>query len=192
MGTASRIWRHLNTGSRAVQRAFPAATRDAIEQAIKSAEAAGATDIRFAVEDSLPYLALRRGVTPRQRAVQVFGELGVWDTRHNTGVLIYVLLADRHVEIVADRGAGGGPGPPAEGERGVPQMEAEIVADRGAGGGQVPPAEWERCCREMEAHFGKGDFRAGALAGIAAVAGVLAQHPSPRGGNELPDAPAIL
>lgn len=160
-----RIWRHLNTGMRAVDRAFPQATRKAIEGAIKAAEAAGASDIRFAVEDSLGFAELRRGLTPRDRALQVFSQLRVWDTAHNSGVLIYVLLADRDVEI---------------------------VADRGAGGGKVSTAEWEACCREMETHFGKGDFREGAIKGIEAVAAVLARHPRAAGENELPDAPAIL
>lgn len=166
MSKLRRIWRHLNIGTRAVRRAFPPATLNAIEQAIKLAEQAHRGEICFAVEDSLPYLALRRGLTPRERAIQKFGELRVWDTAHNSGVLIYVLLADRDVEI---------------------------VADRGAGGGKVSQSEWEACCRVMERHFGKGDFHGGALAGIEAVAAVLARHPSSgASGNELPDRPALL
>ena len=166
MSKARRIWRHLNTGTRAMHRAFPANTLDAIEQSVKAAERARHGEICFAIEDSLPYRALHRGVTPRERAIQKFGELRVWDTAHNNGVLIYLLLADRDVEI---------------------------VADRGAGGGHVPQAEWEACCRTMEQHFGKGDFREGALAGIAAVAEVLARYPGAgKSGNELPDRPSIL
>jgi uncharacterized membrane protein len=162
-----RIWRHLNTGATAVRRDFPAGTLAAIERAIAAAEARHPGEIRFAVEHSLPFAALWRGLTPRARAIQKFAELGVWDTAHNNGVLIYVLLADRDVEI---------------------------VADRGVAAGRVPQAEWEQCCRVMEEHFRAGRFQQGAVAGIEAVAAVLARHPAgpPDAGNELPDRPAVL
>lgn len=162
-----RIWRHFNLGTRALRRAFPPATLAAIGEATRAAEARHAGEIRFAIEDSLPFRQLWRGVTPRQRALEVFASLGVWDTRDNNGVLIYVLLADHDVEI---------------------------VADRGVGAGVVPPAEWEQCCRAMEAHFREGRFHEGALAGIAAVADVLARHAPgpPDAGNELPNPPALL
>lgn len=162
-----RIWRHLNTGTRAVRRHFPAEALAAVEAAVRAAEARRAGEIRFAVEDSLPFTDLWRGLSPRERAMQKFAELGVWDTARNDGVLVYLLLADRDVEI---------------------------VADRGAGGGRVPPPEWEACCRVMEEHFRAGRFREGAVAGIEAVAAVLArQPPGPAdAGNELPDQPAVL
>jgi hypothetical protein len=162
-----RYWRHFNIGTSAVKRAFPKAALDGITEAVKAAERRHGGEIRFAVEDSLPFIALWRGITPRQRAVQKFAELGVWDTANNDGVLIYVLLADRDVEIVADRS----------------------VAH-----GRVPQAEWEACCRVMEAHFRDGRFREGAIAGVEAVSDVLARHPAgPRDvGNELPDRPALL
>ena len=162
-----RIWRHFNVGARALRRAFPADALAAITEATRAVEARHAGEIRFAVEDSLPFLALWRGVTPRQRALEAFAQLGVWDTRDNNGVLVYVLLADRDVEI---------------------------VADRGVGAGVVPQAEWERCCRAMEAHFREGRFREGALAGIESVADVLARHAPgpPDAGDELPDRPAVL
>ena len=114
MADYARIWRHLNIGSRAVRRHFPEATLQAIAQATQAVEARQAGEIRFAVEDSLPFRRLWHGVTPRQRALEVFGQLGVWDTRDNNGVLIYLLLADRDVEIVADRGVGAGQVPQAE------------------------------------------------------------------------------
>jgi uncharacterized membrane protein len=162
-----RYWRHLNTGSAAVRRRFPDAARAAIAAAVREAEQRCAGEIRFAVEDALPFPALWRGQTARERALEAFGELGVWDTRDNNGVLIYLLLADRDVEI---------------------------VADRGAGGGQVPPAEWEQCCQAMERHFREGRFTEGALAGIGAVADVLARHGAGAAdaGDELPDEPAVL
>lgn len=167
MTRLGRLWRHLNTGSAAVRRRFPDAALAAIEDAIRNAERRGAGEIRFAIEDALPFPALWRGQGARERALEAFGELGVWDTRDNNGVLIYVLLADRDVEI---------------------------VADRGAGRGRVSAAEWEQCCRVMEGHFGAGRFAEGAVAGIEAVAALIARHPggAPDAGNELPDRPAVL
>jgi uncharacterized membrane protein len=161
----ARIWRHLNVGARDVRRLFPRDALEAVAGATFAVEARQSGEIRFAIEHSLPFRRLWRGVTPRQRALEVFARLGVWDTRHNNGVLIYVLLADRDVEIVADRG---------------------LAA--------VAPAEWEQCCRVMEDHFREGRFREGALAGIEAVGAVLARHPAgpPDAGNELPDRPVVL
>ena len=167
MSRLARLWRHANTGALSVRRRFPQATLDAIEQAIKDCEARHAGEIRFAVEDSLPLLEVLRGTTPRQRAIQKFGELGVWDTRDKNGVLVYLLLADRDVEI---------------------------VADRGAASGEATQAQWDFCCRVMEAQFREGRFREGVLAGIEALTKVLAWHPPgpPDAGNELPDPPAVL
>lgn len=167
MTRLARLWRHANTGSLSVRRCFPDETLRAIEQTVRACEGRHGGEIRFAIEDSLPLPDVWRGLTPRQRAVEKFGELGVWDTAHNNGVLIYVLLADRDVEI---------------------------VADRAAGGGAATPAQWEHCCRVMEAEFREGRFREGALAGIEAVAAVLAYHPPgpPDAGNELPDRPTVL
>lgn len=167
MSTLIRGLRHLFTGSLALRRSFDAATLAAIEQAVKACEARHPGEIRFAIEAALSPAALWRGTTPRERALQVFSELRVWDTEHNNGVLIYVLLADHDVEI---------------------------IADRGVGEPRVPAARWEECCRVMEAHFRAGRFREGAIAGIEAVAEVLAGYPPnrPDAGNELPDAAVVL
>lgn len=157
---------HLCSGNLVLRRRFDAGTLAAIETAVRHCEAQHAGQIRFAVEAGLPLSALWRDQTPRERALEVFSELRVWDTEHNNGVLIYLLLADRDVEI---------------------------VADRGVAGAAVPAAEWERCCQAMEEHFRAGAFREGAIAGVEAVAAVLARHPpGRRAGNELPDAPALL
>ena len=140
-----------------------------IEQAIRECESRHAGEIRFAVDVALSFGELWSGVTPRQSAIEAFSKLRVWDTAHNYGVLIYVLLADRDVEI---------------------------VADRGVGNSRVPVAEWQACCHAMERHFREGKFRDGALAGIRAVAEVLGRHPPQAGvvdaGDELPNAPALL
>ena len=165
----SRWWRHLTTGSLARRRAFPNHVLHAIEQAIRDCEARHRGEIRFAVDAALSPSELWAGLTPRQCAIDAFSRLRVWDTAHNNGVLIYVLLAERDVEIVADRDVG----------------------DR-----RVPASEWEACCRVMEQHFARGHFRDGAIAGIRAVADVLARHPPgdpiPDAGDELPNAPALL
>jgi uncharacterized membrane protein len=161
-----RLFRHLLTRDAAVRRAFPQEALDRVEQAIRAAESRHSGEIRFAIEGSLHPDAIRRGLAPRARAVEMFAQLGVWDTAQNNGVLIYVLLADRAVEIVADRG----------------------VAH-----GRVAQPEWDAVCRKMEAAFREGRFADGAVAGIEAVADILAAHPpAPRSGNELPDAPVIV
>lgn len=163
-----RWLRHLLSGPWVLRRSFPPQALAAIEQAVRACEARHAGEIRFAVETALDPVELWRGVQPRQRAEEAFARLRVWDTEHNNGVLIYLLLADHDVEI---------------------------VADRGVAGARVPPAEWEQCCQVMEQHFRVGRFREGAVAGIEAVADVLARHgpPGPADvGNELPDRPALL
>lgn len=167
VSTAIRWWRHLTTGTLARRRAFPPLALNAVEQAIRACEARHAGEIRFAVDAALSLSDLWHGVPPREAAEEAFAKLRVWDTAHNNGVLIYVLLADRDVEIVADR---------------------EV------GAGRVPQTEWEACCRVMEKHFAQGHFRDGAVTGIEAVAEVLARHPpgAPEAGNELPDSPALL
>ncbi|HKY90897.1 MAG TPA: TPM domain-containing protein [Nevskiaceae bacterium] len=168
MVTSLGRWlRHLAAGPWTRQRTFPAPVLAAIENAVQACESRHPGEIRFAIDVALPAAALWRGVTPREAAIEAFSRLRVWDTAHNNGVLIYVLLADRDVEI---------------------------VADRGVARGKVPQEEWEGCCRVMEAHFARGAFRDGAVAGIEAVADVLRRHPpdGPDAGNELPNAPAVL
>jgi hypothetical protein len=161
-----RWWRHLS-GRWASRRLFPAAVLDAIERAVRDCESRHPGEIRFVIEGALPLADLFEGIHPRERAVELFSDLRVWDTEHNNGVLIYVLLADRDVEI---------------------------VADRGVAGGRVPVTEWEACCRVIESHYKAGRFEAGSIAGIEAVAAVLARFPPDRPdvGNEMPNAPVLL
>jgi uncharacterized membrane protein len=161
-----RIMRHLSTGRAAVRRAFPQRTLDAIERAIREIEAQHSGQLRFAVEAALDLSPLLADQTARERAIEVFSLLRVWDTEHNNGVLIYLLLADRDVEIVADRG-----------------IHAKLE-----------PQTWEAICREMEAAFREGRFEEGVLAGIRSVGKHLVQH-YPHAGeklNELPDRPVLL
>jgi uncharacterized membrane protein len=148
---------------------FPAATLNAIEQAIKRAELTHAGEIRFAIETSLTPRHILNDISPRAHALEVFSHLRVWDTEGNNGVLIYVQLADRTVEIVADRGF----------QR------------------RVSPAEWEAVCRLMEEHFRAGRFQVGSIAGVDAIGNLLARHfpqASARAiqSNQLPDRPTLL
>ncbi|MEW5786640.1 MAG: TPM domain-containing protein [Pseudomonadota bacterium] len=168
--TPWQILGHLLMPGWRVRRVFPRAVLARIEAAVAASEVRHGGQIRFVVEGALGVLPLFRGHSARDRARQVFAGLGVWDTRDNNGVLIYLLLADRDVEILADRGFNG----------------------------KVDGVQWEAVCQEMEGHFRAGRFEAGALAGIARVDTLLARH-FPRGpggqgsaGNELPDAPALL
>ena len=160
-----RIARHLVVTHWQVNRAFPRRTLNAIEQAISSSEARHAGQIRFAVEGALDGTPLFKAQSARERAMEVFSQLRLWDTEHNNGVLIYLLLADRAVEIVADRG---------------------IQVKMGA-------REWQTICRQMEAAFKQGNYEEGVVSGIQAVTHGLIKHfPSSSGPNELPDKPVVL
>ena len=167
MTRLNRLWRHLTTGSLVQRRRFPAATLASITDAVRACESRHAGEIRFAVEPALDAAAVWRGMTSRARALEVFAQLRVWDTEHNNGVLIYVLLADRAVEI---------------------------VADRGVAAGRVPQGDWDAICRLMERHFREGRIAEGSVAGIEAVADVLARFPPAKrdAGNEMPDEPVLL
>lgn len=162
-----RFFRHLATDHGSARRAFPAASLATIEAAIAEGEQRHRGQVRFVVEASLPLARVLRRLAPRERALEVFGGTHVWDTEENCGVLVYVLLADRAVEIIADRG---------------------IHARVGAGA-------WEAVCRKMEEAFRRGRFADGAAVGIAEINALLAQH-YPRDGragpNELPDKPLVL
>lgn len=162
-----RILRHLLTSHWKLHRLFPPATLHAVEKEIRESEKLHLGEIRFAVEAAFDLPVLLTGIAPRTRAIEVFSHLRVWDTEANNGILIYVLLADRNVEIVADRD----------------------VARR------VPQSEWEGICKDMERAFGKGEFQVGALAGVRAASKILQTHYPSEGRenpNELPNRPVLL
>jgi uncharacterized membrane protein len=161
-----RLLRHLLTGHGAVKRAFPPEAMQAIEKAIGEEERRHEGQVRFAVEASLPLANVVRGIQSRARAIGWFGRLGVWDTHHNAGVLIYLLLADRRVELVADRGIHS----------------------------KVGSAAWEAICGEMQQEFARGQFERGVVIGVRAVSDLLAEHFPPSGErhNDLPDKPVVL
>jgi hypothetical protein len=161
-----RIMRHLLTSDRQVRQHFPSDALTAIGQAIKASEVAHDGEIRIAIEGSLEVDALLRGESARERSIEVFSQLRVWDTQHNNGLLIYLLIADRAVEIVADRGIHN----------------------------KVGASEWHAICHQMELAFKQSDFERGALAGIRSLTELLVMHfPATRqSANELPDEPAVL
>ncbi len=161
-----RIGKHLLEHRWRVRRDFPPRVLERIEQAIKKGEATHSGQVRFVVEGALDGAPLFRNQPARERALDIFSQLRIWDTAHNNGVLIYLLLADRNVEIIADRG---------------------IDAKVGAVG-------WENICKEMETEFRAGNFERGAIKGIEAASRELAKHfPGTGGGpNELPDAPVVI
>jgi uncharacterized membrane protein len=149
-----------------LRRRFTPAVLAEIEAAVAAVEQRHAGELCFVVEHSLDLFDLRGGITPRERALEVFGQMRVWDTEANNGVLVYVLYAAHAVEIVADRG----------------------IARR------VPQGAWDSICRAVELDFKSADFRGGSLRAIHGVAALLAEHfpHAPGDANELPDQPRLL
>ena len=161
-----RVLRHLFTTRWQLDRCFPRSTLAAIEAAVRAAETRHSGELRFAIESRFDLARLRAGVDARTRARELFALQRVWDTHANNGVLIYLLLAERDIEIVADRGFMG----------------------------KVSDAEWEAICHEMEAQFRAGHFEEGARVAIERVSDLIALHfpPVPGDRNELPDAPLVI
>jgi uncharacterized membrane protein YgcG len=161
-----RIGKHLVEHRWRARRTFPPQVLALIEQAIRTGEATHSGQVRFVVEGALDGAPLFRDQPARERAIDIFSRLRIWDTAHNNGVLIYLLLADRKVEIIADRG-----------------IDAKVGA-----------AGWQKICAAMETDFKAGNFAGGVIKGIAAVSQQLAAHFPKHGAapNELPDAPVVL
>ncbi len=161
-----RLIKHLLIPDWWARRPFTSAVLKRIEAAVAQSERQHRGELRFALEADLNSRALLKGITPRQRAIEVFSQLRVWDTEENSGVLIYVQLIDRDIEIVADRGINA----------------------------RVAQAEWEAICQRMESEFRADRFEAGALLGIDEVTALLARHFPAREANpnEMPDKPVVL
>jgi uncharacterized membrane protein len=145
---------------------FSSEVLKAIEAAIGASESRHDGELRFVVEGCLDLPHLLVGANARRRARELFQRMRIWDTRQSCGVLIYVLMAERRVEILADRG-----------------IDAK-VGEQG----------WRDICAVMEGAFAAGNFQEGAIAGIAAISDLLATHFPSAGDNpnELPDAPLVL
>lgn len=160
-----RVWRHLFAPS--LRRRFPPDRLQAITDAIAAGERQHGGQVMFAVEADLPWLALWQGVTPRQRAEQAFAQLRTWDTEQNNGVLVYLLLADHAIELVADRGLRG----------------------------KVGEMQWRAICDHMQQLLREDDLQQAVLLAIAEVSAVLAGHYPPGTGSRddaLPDSPQLL
>jgi hypothetical protein len=130
------------------RRAFSKTVCDAIEKSITDSEQQHFGEIRFVVEGQMDGFHLWHGCTARQRAIELFSHLGVWDTEHNSGVLVYVLFAERQIEIVADRG-----------------ISSRVQQD-----------EWDSICQLMGMEFRRSDFGAGSVAGLKRITELLIQH----------------
>ncbi len=165
-----RFFKHFFSHPWQVKRHLSVIALHEIEKAITASEKKHGGEIRLVVESGLHPYEILCNKTPRKRAIELFGRLNIWDTELNNGVLIYLLLADRDVEIVADRG--------------INQ--------------HVTHAEWEKICRDMEVHLRAGDFEAGVQQGIAEISAHMQRH-FPRKNsskkpkkNELSDKPLVL
>jgi uncharacterized membrane protein len=165
-----RFFKHMFSHPWQVNRHFSAGALHNIEKAIAVSEKTHGGEIRFVVEAGLHPYEIVFKKTPKKRAIELFGRLNIWDTEYNNGVLIYLLLADRDVEIVADRG-----------------IDKHVGHDN-----------WEKICREMEALFRKGEFEAGVLQGIAEIDAHLQRHFPHKNSNkkpkknELSDKPLVM
>lgn len=162
-----RIFRHRWLDESDTRRALPPDMLARLEQRVAASERRHTGEVRICVEAGLPISYLLRDASPRERAVAMFGKLRVWDTEHNNGVLIYLLLAEQAIEIVADRG----------------------LAQR------VPAGEWKAIVERMGSAFRDRRFEDGLTAALAEVSALLVEHfPLPAGHaspNELPDSPVL-
>ena len=163
MNRWQRILRHRWLDETDTARALDAAAQARLEARVAASERRHSGEIRLCVEAGLPLSYLWRGATPRERALAMFGKLRVWDTEGNNGVLIYLLLAEHAIEIVADRGLAR----------------------------QVPQAHWDALVGGMREAFRGGRFEDGLAQAVDAVDAMLARHfPLAQGQhnpNELPD-----
>jgi uncharacterized membrane protein len=159
----ARILRHRWHDHTDARRALGDVALERLQQRVAASERQHRGEIRVCVEASLPLSYLRRDLGARQRALDLFSELRVWDTEDNSGALVYLLLAERAIEIVADRG----------------------LARR------VPQSQWDALIAGMRTAFGAGRFEAGLEQAIDAVGALLVQHfplaPGEQNPNELPD-----
>ncbi len=164
MSKLRRVLQHVTASPGMLRRTFDQSVLAAIQEEIAASERRHGGEIRFAIENNLSPAAIWRGLTPRQRAIEVFAQLGIWDTEHNNGVLIYVLWADRDVEIVADRGFNA----------------------------RVAESEWAAVCRLMEQAFARGECQTAVTGAVRAAGTLIARHFPTPDGNELPDHPVML
>ena len=167
MQRLKRIFRHRWLDESDTRRAIPPDLSERLGRRVAASERRHSGEIRIYVEAGLPLNYLWRDATPRERAVAMFGKLRVWDTEQNNGVLIYLLLAEHAIEIVADRGLSR----------------------------QVPPGDWQRIVAHMSGAFKEGRFEDGLTQALAEVSALLVAHfplaADAGDTNELPDEPVL-
>ncbi|RYF70739.1 MAG: TPM domain-containing protein [Comamonadaceae bacterium] len=170
-GRLQRLWRHRMTDEADVRRALPPDALQRLGQRVTASERRHTGQIRICIEAGLPWSYIRRAAPARQRAVTQFGKLRVWDTAANNGVLIYLLLAEHAIEIVADRG-----------------IDAHVDA-----------AQWQAMALRMGRAFAEGRYEDGVTQALEEVSALLVAHfPAGEGGsigtrsNELPDMPVVI
>jgi len=163
----ARLLRHRWWDERDTARALDAAALARIEARVAASERCHSGEIRVCVEAGLPLSYLWRDAGARERAVTMFGKLRVWDTERNNGVLIYLLLAEHRIEIVADRGLNR----------------------------HVDAAHWSGIMAGMRDAFRTGRFEEGLSRAIDAVDALLVLHfaltPNEPNPNELTDRPDV-
>ena len=164
----ARVWRHRWIDEARVHRTLPPELLERLTQRVSASERRHTGEIRICVEAGLPSSYLWRDALPRERAVSMFGKLRVWDTEHNNGVLIYLLLAEHAIEIVADRGIDS----------------------------KVSDADWAAMTQRMSAAFREGRFEDGLTQALEEVSALLVEHFPLAAGeadtNELPDEPVVI
>jgi uncharacterized membrane protein YgcG len=167
MNKLLRILKHRWLDEGDARRALGAGALARLQEKVASSERRHGGEIRVCVEAGLPLSYLWRGAPARERAVVMFGKLRVWDTERNNGVLIYLLLAEHRIEIVADRGLNA----------------------------HVGPEQWQQLLPDMAQAFNAGRFEAGLAQAIDAVDAMLVRYfPASvdrPDANELPDRPVV-
>lgn len=166
-----RFFRHRWVNEASTARLISPELLQRLEQRVHASEQRHSGEIRIYVETSLPMHYLYRNEPSsslvRERAVAMFSDLRVWDTAHNNGVLIYLLVVEHAIEVVADRG-----------------LNAWMSA-----------TAWTRLIEDMGGAFRRGDYEGGLTNALEEVSAVLVQHfPVEIGDtnpNELPDAPVV-
>ncbi|HSV57729.1 MAG TPA: TPM domain-containing protein [Variovorax sp.] len=163
-----RMWRHRWIDDADVRRALPPDLLERLTRRVAASERRHSGEVRICVEAGLPLSYLWRDATPRERAITMFGKLRIWDTEDNNGVLIYLLLAEHAIEIVADRG-----------------IDAKVSDE-----------DWAAMAQRMGAAFREGRFEDGLTHALEEVSALLVAHfplaPDQPDHNELPDAPVVL
>jgi uncharacterized membrane protein len=163
-----RLWRHRWIDAADVRRALPPDALQRLGARVAASERRHSGEVRICIEAGLPWSYIRRGAAARERAINMFGKLRVWDTADNNGVLIYLLMAEHAIEIVADRG-----------------IDAHVSAE-----------EWAAMAKRMSAAFREGRFEDGITQALEEVSALLVAHfPLAEGApdrNELPNEPVVM